>query len=120
MYSTEWRDDYTRIVKGRATAYTVYAGGAFHTNMSFTNVYGNGGLLTTVGDLLIWNQNYVTPQVLGREYLDRMEQFSKLNDGLEIDYGLGLIITEYKGLREIRSEERRVGKECRSRWSPYH
>ena len=25
------------------------------------------------------------------------------------------------GLRTlIRSEERRVGKECRSRWSPYH
>ena len=22
--------------------------------------------------------------------------------------------------RAIRSEERRVGKECRSRWSPYH
>src|SRR5258708_3479996 len=24
------------------------------------------------------------------------------------------------GTRNIRSEERRVGKECRSRWSPYH
>ena len=24
-------------------------------------------------------------------------------------------ITDY-----VRSEERRVGKECRSRWSPYH
>src|SRR2546422_9415801 len=23
-------------------------------------------------------------------------------------------------LRVVRSEERRVGKECRSRWSPYH
>ena len=23
-------------------------------------------------------------------------------------------------LRSTRSEERRVGKECRSRWSPYH
>ena len=23
-------------------------------------------------------------------------------------------------VRETRSEERRVGKECRSRWSPYH
>ena len=22
--------------------------------------------------------------------------------------------------KQIRSEERRVGKECRSRWSPYH
>ena len=27
------------------------------------------------------------------------------------------IITDCK---EVRSEERRVGKECRSRWSPYH
>ena len=28
----------------------------------------------------------------------------------------------YKGrkLSVMRSEERRVGKECRSRWSPYH
>src|SRR5256885_14906324 len=24
------------------------------------------------------------------------------------------------GQRGVRSEERRVGKECRSRWSPYH
>ena len=23
-------------------------------------------------------------------------------------------------IKETRSEERRVGKECRSRWSPYH
>ena len=23
-------------------------------------------------------------------------------------------------IKELRSEERRVGKECRSRWSPYH
>src|SRR5256885_17176967 len=25
-----------------------------------------------------------------------------------------------RNLRDQRSEERRVGKECRSRWSPYH
>ena len=31
-------------------------------------------------------------------------------------YPLGEVIT----VRGIRSEERRVGKECRSRWSPYH
>ena len=23
-------------------------------------------------------------------------------------------------IKQLRSEERRVGKECRSRWSPYH
>src|SRR5256886_4344726 len=27
---------------------------------------------------------------------------------------------QVKLLRVLRSEERRVGKECRSRWSPYH
>src|SRR3712207_9394445 len=26
----------------------------------------------------------------------------------------------YSALSRLRSEERRVGKECRSRWSPYH
>ena len=26
----------------------------------------------------------------------------------------------FKEMRRPRSEERRVGKECRSRWSPYH
>ena len=25
-----------------------------------------------------------------------------------------------QGVTVVRSEERRVGKECRSRWSPYH
>ena len=30
------------------------------------------------------------------------------------------IIFDFFHQRLIRSEERRVGKECRSRWSPYH
>src|SRR3989454_11213920 len=30
------------------------------------------------------------------------------------------VATLARALREGRSEERRVGKECRSRWSPYH
>src|SRR5256885_8996784 len=35
---------------------------------------------------------------------------------------LARVSAELEELREenLRSEERRVGKECRSRWSPYH
>ena len=33
---------------------------------------------------------------------------------------LEVLETNWKSGRAIRSEERRVGKECRSRWSPYH
>src|SRR2546430_17303648 len=29
-------------------------------------------------------------------------------------------IYEARQMAKVRSEERRVGKECRSRWSPYH
>src|SRR3712207_812815 len=29
-------------------------------------------------------------------------------------------VSDVQGYRYQRSEERRVGKECRSRWSPYH
>src|SRR2546425_5832170 len=36
--------------------------------------------------------------------------------------GVGLLLCQIAQLRgaRVRSEERRVGKECRSRWSPYH
>ena len=30
------------------------------------------------------------------------------------------VIVESAEKGDVRSEERRVGKECRSRWSPYH
>ena len=46
---------------------------------------------------------------------------SKTIDGLskgEIDFKLIAIL--FLGASFLRSEERRVGKECRSRWSPYH
>src|SRR3712207_8134726 len=34
--------------------------------------------------------------------------------------GLLLCVADFGVRDEVRSEERRVGKECRSRWSPYH
>ena len=34
--------------------------------------------------------------------------------------GVGVAFNRIKMKGLLRSEERRVGKECRSRWSPYH
>src|SRR5258708_11311272 len=39
---------------------------------------------------------------------------------LELMLGIATVIVLWLGGRQVRSEERRVGKECRSRWSPYH
>ena len=35
-------------------------------------------------------------------------------------YRLGTLMSKNNIIATTRSEERRVGKECRSRWSPYH
>ena len=46
--------------------------------MPFENVHGNGGLLTTVGDLLKWNENYVKP-IVGDSGDDREHSKSRQN-----------------------------------------
>ena len=38
----------------------------------------------------------------------------------EIEKKYVRIEVENRTVKACRSEERRVGKECRSRWSPYH
>lgn len=101
MTHTQWRDDFTRIVKGRAIAYGSDEAGAFHSEMPFENVYGNGGLLTTVGDLLIWNRSFVEPRVGGPELIQAMERRYRLTGGREIEYASGLFFTRYKGVPEI-------------------
>lgn len=101
MDKTQWRTDFTAIVPGRATAYSMLPDGTFRTNMPFTNVIGNGGLLTTIEDLLRWNANLDQPRVGGREWADRLQARGRLNDGSEIGYGHGLFIEQYRGVREI-------------------
>jgi CubicO group peptidase (beta-lactamase class C family) len=109
MTRTQWRDDFSRIVKGRATAYAGPRDGTFHADMPFTNVYGNGGLLTTVGDLLKWNDNFDAPKVGGRPLVDQLQTRGRLNDGFTIEYALGLSVTTFGGLREIKHDGATAG-----------
>jgi len=47
-------------------------------------------------------------------------EWTKMQQQLINHYGLNLRDPKAKEFLFRRSEERRVGKECRSRWSPYH
>ncbi|MDQ3948983.1 MAG: beta-lactamase family protein [Gemmatimonadota bacterium] len=101
MTSTQWRDDYTRIVKGRATAYGRGRQGGWGLEMPFEDVHGNGGLLTTVGDLLKWNENFVRPRVGGVGFVRDLQQQGRLTSGREISYALGLVVSTYQGVPEV-------------------
>jgi len=100
MSSTQWRDDYRRIVPNRAIAYA-QTGDSIRMLMPFESVFGNGGLLTTVGDLLKWNQNFTDAKVGGRKFTEAQQQQGRLNDGRRIAYAAGLFIEDWKGLREV-------------------
>ena len=50
------------------------------------------------------------------------ESLSRFERGRSAEFGSRklLAVLAVLGMEAERSEERRVGKECRSRWSPYH
>ena len=100
MLHTSWRDDHTRIVKQRAVAYAP-GGAGFRQDMPFENVHGNGGLLTTVGDLLKWNEHFVSSPIADATLLSLQQTPARLNDGRVLDYALGLYVRPYKGLPEV-------------------
>ena len=100
MTRTSWRDDFRRVVKGRAIAYSEAKDG-FLQDMPFENVHGNGGLLTTVGDLLKWNENAVNQKVGDAGFLQEETQPGHFNNGKAHDYALGLYIRDFMGVQEV-------------------
>ena len=55
-----------------------------------------------------------------KEYTIKDDLNHIVEDLLSIDLDILCLSVYIWNVDHIRSEERRVGKECRSRWSPYH
>ncbi len=100
MKNSSWRDDYQRIVPGRAQAYARQGAGPWRLNMPFMNVYGNGGMLTTVGDWMKWNAMFESKS-LGAPLVNTLETQGVLNDGRKIAYALGLEVGTHHGLKDV-------------------
>src|SRR2546427_945086 len=80
---------------------------------------GDAPFVLSYGDILVDPRNYKSIVDLG----DDVEAIVSVKRGEDVSKGGAVFVTEKMELRDIRekrSEERRVGKECRSRWSPYH
>lgn len=99
MKDTKWRDDMTAVVPRRAQGYS-REGNGWKLEMPIEDVYGPGGLLTTVSDWLIWNDALATKK-LGAAWADTLVHRSRTKSGREISYALGIINTSYRGAQEI-------------------
>jgi CubicO group peptidase (beta-lactamase class C family) len=100
MKHTGWRDNYRKVVKDRAIAYSK-SGQLYFTNMPNENAYGNGGLLTTAEDLLIWNQYYLGGKFESPSLLPNQTATRPLNNGRRNGYAAGLVTDSINGWKAI-------------------
>lgn len=96
MNNTSWRDDFKRIVPGRATAYTK-ANDQYVTTMPFENTYGHAALLTTTADLDKWNTSWRETPLGTGELLKLRTERGVLNNGDTIPYAGGVNVAQYNG-----------------------
>ena len=96
---TRFYDDRTVVVPGRVPAYEPREGGGFRVDWStnFDKV-GDGGLMSSVDDLLLWDRNFYGNKLGKGTLLKEMQTQGVLNSGKKIKYALGLVISTYRGL----------------------
>jgi len=99
MTHTRFYDDHTVVVPGRVPAYEPLPDGGFRIDWS-TNFdkIGDGGLMSSVDDLLLWDRNFYANKLGKGTLLKEMQTRGVLNNGKQIEYALGLFISTYRGL----------------------
>lgn len=102
MTHTRFYDDRRAVVPGRVAAYDEGPRGDFIVDWStnFDKV-GDGGLMSTIDDLLQWDQNFYDDKLADGSVAKELQVRGRLNSGKEIDYALGLEIGEYRGLPTV-------------------
>ena len=99
MTHTRFYDDASVVVPGRVPAYDPGANGQFRVDWSTTfAAVGAGGLMTTVGDLALWDSNFYANRLGTGGLVKELQTPGVLNDGNKIAYGMGLIPGNYRGL----------------------
>src|SRR5277367_780853 len=100
MTHTRWRDDFRAVVPNRALAYGLRAG-SWIQDTPVENIIGAGGMLSTVGDWLLWNENFTHAKVGGPEIVKMQQTPAVLSSGKTISYAAGLTVGAFDGFREV-------------------
>lgn len=105
MQISHFHDDHTQIVPRRATGYAPdddQASG-FRISMTTLDMVGDGGVFTTIDELLNWDRNFYENRLGkgGPELIELLTTPGKLDDGTELDCAFGLGVESYRGQKLI-------------------
>jgi CubicO group peptidase (beta-lactamase class C family) len=101
MRDTQFYDDVTRLVKNRAFAFDKAASGEWRDNTPHSQRTGAGGVLTTVRDLLAWDNNFYEQKVGTKALISQVHETGALNSTKPLTYAYGLQIGQYRGQRVV-------------------
>lgn len=101
MRNTLYKDDHAELVPRRASGYLEADGGHYRLGQPNWEQVGDGGVSTTVGDLLSWQRNFKDAKVGGAGFVAEMLRTGTLNDGQALNYALGLMVDDHSGLEMI-------------------
>lgn len=101
MKNSLFLDDYTLIIKNRASGYFPGGPGKYRNFISTFDCVGSGGLYTTVEDLFLWDQNFYHCRVGGKDLIELIQTPGELNSGKKLDYAFGLTVGDYRGLKTV-------------------
>jgi len=102
MTHTRFYDDHSVVIPGRVPAYSPRPSGGFRIDWStnFDKV-GDGGLMSNVDDLLLWDRNFYDNKLGKGTLLRELQTQGVLNNGKQIRYALGLVVAKYRGLPTV-------------------
>lgn len=90
MTRSVFRDDHRMLVPGRALAYEMIPGNALRLSVPNFDVVGDGGLYSTVQDLVRWGGNAHTPRAGDAADWRTLTTRGVLSNGDTIPYALGV------------------------------
>jgi CubicO group peptidase (beta-lactamase class C family) len=101
MQHTQFLHGYGTIVPARALPYMASGTGGYMYTAVGDSADGAGGLVTTAGDLALWDRNFYDGRVGGKALIAQMQVTGVLNDGKPINYASGLLVDNYHGRRMV-------------------
>ena len=101
MVSTHFHDNYKEIEKNRAYSYDRLDDTRFSNSILSYSNSGATSLFTNAYDLSKWVMNFYNPKVGEEEDLKTLTTRGKLNNGYELNYGLGVVVDQYKGWKQF-------------------
>jgi CubicO group peptidase (beta-lactamase class C family) len=100
MSHTEFRDDHRLQIENASIGYE-NVGGRLRVSESNSDVIGDGGMYSTIGDLAKWDANFTSGRVGGQAGVALLQEQGRLDDYEPLQYGFGLALGRLGGLKTV-------------------